>query len=181
MAKIIKAPDSISSLSGFKVFLAGSIEMGTVWDWQYQVGEALSKTDIIIFNPRRNDWDSSWVQSKDNPQFREQVEWELSALEEANIIAMYFDPNSKSPISLLELGLFARTGKLIVCCSENYWRKGNVDIVCEKYLVRQVNNLDELVDRIKKAKDDPFEFVPIQYIVSRPGEINWEGLESLRS
>ena len=29
--------------------------------------------------------------TKSNPQFREQVEWELTALEKANVIAFYFD------------------------------------------------------------------------------------------
>jgi hypothetical protein len=60
---------------------------------------------------------------------------------------MYFDPATKSPISLLELGLFAKTGKLIVCCSEGFWRKGNVDIVCKRYGVMQVENLDKLYDQ----------------------------------
>jgi hypothetical protein len=34
--------------------------------------------------------------------------------EMAHIIIMYFDPNTKSPISLLELGLNAREQKLVV-------------------------------------------------------------------
>jgi hypothetical protein len=46
---------------------------------------------------------------------------------------MYFDPNTKSPISLLELGLFAQSKKLIVCCPRGFWRKGNVDITCDRY------------------------------------------------
>ena len=76
--------------------------------------------DIVIFNPRRDDWDSSWSQNKINPKFREQVEWELAALEKTNLIAMYFEPDTKSPVSLLELGLFARSGKMIVCCPEGF-------------------------------------------------------------
>jgi hypothetical protein len=43
---------------------------------------------------------------------------ELSAMEMAHIIIMYFDPNTKSPISLLELGLNAREQKLVVLCPE---------------------------------------------------------------
>lgn len=144
--KIIKAPDTIFMIPFEKaVFLAGSIEMGKAENWQQKVERKLSKCDGVIFNPRRDDWDSSWIQSIDNPQFREQVEWELIAMESADIIAMYFDPKTKSPISLLELGLFARTKKLIVCCPEGFWRKGNVDIVCQKYKIQQVNSLDGLI------------------------------------
>ncbi len=61
---------------------------------------------------------------------------------------MYFDPNTKSPISLLELGLYAASDKLTVCCPEGFWRKGNVDIVCERYGVEQVDTIEEFAIQI---------------------------------
>jgi hypothetical protein len=146
MATIIKPPSPLQS--GFSVFLAGSIELGSAGDWQTVVEEKLSKTDIVIFNPRRDNWDASWTQNKDNPQFREQVEWELNALERADIIAMYFEPDTKSPITLLEFGLFAHTNKMVVCCPDGFWRKGNVDIVCDRHGIEQVNSLNDLVGRV---------------------------------
>lgn len=146
--KVIKAPNPIGEEYNM-VFLAGSIEMGAAVNWQEQVTAALDGKDLTILNPRRDDWDSSWVQSIENPQFREQVEWELNALDRADCIIMYFDPNTKSPISLLELGLYARSTKLIVCCPEGFWRKGNVDVVCNKYGIIQVATLDELIERLK--------------------------------
>lgn len=145
--KIIKAPEAMNYV-GHSVFLAGSIEMGAAENWQTKIENGLSNLGITILNPRRDDWDSSWVQSIDNPQFNEQVNWELNAMEKADIIAVYFDPNTKSPITLLELGLFAKTKKLIVCCPEGYWRKGNVDIVCHRNEINQVNSLDELLVEI---------------------------------
>jgi len=63
---------------------------------------------------------------------------------------MYFDKNTKSPITLLELGLFARSGKLVVCCPDGFWRKGNVAIVCERYRVQQVDSLEQLIHKVKK-------------------------------
>ena len=147
--KIIKAPNTIV-LTPFEetIFLAGSIEMGKAENWQQRIERELSKVDGVILNPRRDDWDSSWIQSIDNPQFREQVEWELCALEGSTLIAMYFDPTTKSPISLLELGLYAKSKKMIVCCPEGFWRKGNVDIVCHQYGIEQVKTLDELVENL---------------------------------
>ena len=59
---------------------------------------------------------------------------------------MYFDPNTKSPISLLELGLFAQSKKLIVCCPEGFWRKGNVDIVCDRYNIPNYDSLEKLLN-----------------------------------
>ncbi len=144
---IIKPPNPLY-VTGKSVFLAGSIEMGTAEDWQHKIQNLLGDESITIFNPRRDDWDSSWVQSIDNHKFREQVEWELSAMELADIIAMYFDPASKSPISLLEFGLFGRTGKMIVCCPDGFWRKGNVDIVCNRYGILQVPTIEDLVAAI---------------------------------
>ncbi len=144
---VVKAPEAFSLLKP-TVFLAGSIEMGKAVDWQTQLTNELSHLDITILNPRRDDWDSSWEQTIKNEQFKTQVRWELTALEQADVVVMYFDPATKSPISLLELGLFAKTGKLLVCCPEGFWRKGNVDVVCEMYGVKQVKDLSEMKYRI---------------------------------
>jgi hypothetical protein len=113
--KEIKAPNSYKIEKGKTyIFLAGSIEMGLAENWQEKTVRELSEFDVVLLNPRRDDWDSSWTQSINNPQFREQVEWELKAMEDATDIIMYFSPGTKSPITLLELGLFTRSGKLLV-------------------------------------------------------------------
>jgi hypothetical protein len=85
-------------------------------------------------------------QTIEDIQFNEQVTWELNSLEASQFIIMYFDPKTKSPISLLELGIHACSNpeKLIVLCPEGFWRKGNVDIVCKKYGVKQVKDFDEI-------------------------------------
>ncbi len=129
------------------IFLAGSIEMGTAENWQDQIVRALEEVNnLVIYNPRRDDWDSSWEQSIDNEQFNEQVTWELKHLEKATVIPIYFSPGTKAPITLLEFGLFARSDKLIVCCPEGFWRKGNVDIVCRDYDIRQVGTINGLIE-----------------------------------
>jgi hypothetical protein len=126
------------------VFLAGSIEMGVAENWQDRVGKFFHDLGYDIFNPRREEWDSSWDQKFENPQFYQQVNWELNALESADLVIMYFDPSTKSPISLLELGLFARSGKLRVVCPDGFWRKGNVEITCNYYKIPLHNNLETL-------------------------------------
>lgn len=131
------------------LFLAGSIEMGGASEWQRDVLSALDDIPLVVLNPRRANWDSSWTQSIANSEFREQVDWELDALERATRIVMYFDPTTKAPITLLELGLFATSGKLVVCCPEGYFRKGNVDIVCRRHGIPQVETLDGLVQYIR--------------------------------
>jgi len=133
-----------------KIFLAGSIEMGAAENWQVKVRNSLKDKNVMLFNPRRDDWDSTWIQSIKNQQFNEQVTWELTSLELADIILMYFDPQTKSPISLLELGIHAQSGKMIVCCPDGFWRKGNVDIVCDRYKIKNFNSLDMLIYEVQR-------------------------------
>jgi len=142
MIQVIK-PDSEDQKAIFPnrtIFLAGSIEMGSAVDWQREVEEVFDKeifkTDgCTVYNPRRINWDSSWKQSIENEQFKYQVEWELNKLYECGLILMYLDENTKSPISLLELGLYAQDTKLLVICGENFWRRGNVEVTCDFYEV----------------------------------------------
>jgi len=147
--KEIQAPSHIWGDSPW-VFLAGSIEMGTAYDWQAILVKMFEDLEGTVLNPRRDDWDSSWVQSINNPQFRDQVEWELAALEQADYIFLNFVPETKSPISLLEVGLFAQHQGLIVCCPDEFWRKGNVDIVCHRYGIRQVKDLGGFYQFLEK-------------------------------
>lgn len=135
--------------SGKSIFLAGSIDMGLAPDWQQMVIDQLDSPNLTILNPRRKDWDSSWEQRIENQQFNEQVTWELEGLERADLILMYLDPATQAPISLMELGLSAAKGTMIVCCPEGYWRKGNVDIVCKKYEIPQSNTLIELIEETR--------------------------------
>ncbi len=133
------------------MFLAGSIEMGGAAPWQDELVAALDDLAITALNPRRPDWDASWRQSIDEPQFKEQVEWELRGLEHANLVAMYFDPATRSPITLLELGLVARSGRLIVACPPGFWRRGNLEVVCARYGVPLLADLAALTAAIRAA------------------------------
>ena len=143
-ATVIKAPGALPlALPG--IFLAGSIEMGKAEDWQAQVQKLMANEEVELYNPRRDDWDSSWEQTIENDEFRKQVNWELNAMDSSQVIIMYLDPETKSPISLLELGIHAQSGKLLVCCPDGFYRKGNVDVVCAKYNIPQYDTIEELV------------------------------------
>ncbi len=150
-------PPQVITPSNVSVFLAGTIDMGNSVNWQQKfIDQANIETmldNVIVFNPRRASWDHSWTQSIDNVQFSEQVNWELDAMENADVILLFLEGNSKSPISMMELGLFADSGKLMVCCGDGFWRKGNVDIVCKRKGIEQYHTLDELSAAvIKKLK-----------------------------
>ena len=141
------------------IFLAGSIEMGLAENWQSIVEKFLQsqRSKVTVFNPRRDDWDSSWKQDINNPQFNYQVNWELDRLQQSDIIFMYLDPKTKSPISLLELGANADKN-IIMCCPDGFWRKGNVDIFCSRHEIPVYNNFGEaliaLLNKISSKEND---------------------------
>jgi Nucleoside 2-deoxyribosyltransferase like len=148
---VVFAPHRVDlSGKGKSIFLAGSIDQGEAIDWQTSITQKLSNLPVTILNPRRSDWDSSWEEDITFEPFREQVEWEQDMLQAADVIALYFAPASKAPISLLELGLFARTGKMVVACPPGYWKRGNVQIVCERLKVELVDSKDKLVQSVER-------------------------------
>jgi hypothetical protein len=149
--RVVYAPERVEIDRRTKsIFLAGSIDQGQAVDWQTAITKSLAHLPVTILNPRRNDWDSSWEEDISFEPFRTQVEWEQDMLEAADVIALYFSPESKAPISLLELGLFARSGRLIVACPPGYWKRGNVQIVCQRLNIELVNSGEQLVKSVEK-------------------------------
>ena len=136
-----------------EIFLAGSIEMGLAGDWQTEVWNQIpNESSVIVYNPRRTDWDSSWVQSISNPQFYGQVNWELDHIEKSQIVFFYFDPNTKSPISMMELGYVVANPNfyldVVVCCPVGFWRKGNIDIMCERSSITVYEDIDTAIETL---------------------------------
>lgn len=152
MNVIYPPTENLPNIGDPLVFLAGSIEMGVAEDWQQRVIDCplINKLPITILNPRRKEWDSSWPQDPNFKPFREQVEWELNGLEIADIIFFYFAPNTKSPISLMELGLALGKGKkVVVCCPKEFWRWANVKITCQSEFELTYDNFDDALLRLE--------------------------------
>jgi hypothetical protein len=154
--QLIKAPDNTRNKDFTKtwLFLAGSIEMGAAAKWQDEVYEKIKHVpDATAFNPRRDDWDSSWEQSIHNKQFCEQVHWEQFYLRRADVIFFYFAPGTQSPITLLEFGQAVelkqaslgagRSSDVIVVCPDTFWRKGNIEVMCADRNIPLYNTLDD--------------------------------------
>ena len=151
--KVVKPPHNFKT-DKFTVFLAGSIEMGKAIDWQKAVAEHCKDLDVVFFNPRRDDWDNSWKQTLDDENFVGQVEWELEHLESCDLVAMFIDGNTKSPITLIEFGLFldrVRTGekKMVLFCEDNFFRKGNMDVTSLFYEVDNAHSFEQFLDKIE--------------------------------
>lgn len=138
---ISKLPNKPNSKS---VFLAGTIDNGDSLNWQDKTIIELINlgvNDIEIYNPRREHWNPN--PSKEEMEY--QIKWEQEYLDKADFIAMVLLDDSKSPISLLELGLYAKSNKLIVFCTPNFYRWDNVRLTCEKYNIQLVESDHPLV------------------------------------
>lgn len=151
--KHVKAPSYNIASTEYTIFLGGSIEMNTAEKWQDRLALALSgwSDDLVLLNPRRDDWDSSWLQDPTSgTQFYEQVTWEFNMQDQADLIVYYFDPATKSPITLLELGSYGSSEPygVVVCCPPTFWRYGNVAMFCEKHDIVLVHSFDSLVEEI---------------------------------
>ncbi|KAN0089033.1 hypothetical protein V8E51_019293 [Hyaloscypha variabilis] len=144
----IMAPGAYEK-TGLTVFLSGSIDTPPA-TWQKTVTAALSHLDVTLLNPHREDWNETWREDASFKPWAEQVKWELDGMEAADIMAVYFGRKTEAPITLMELGLWARSGKCVVGCSENYPKKGNVKAVCERYGIECVGTVGELIDGVKR-------------------------------
>lgn len=142
------------AFSGKALFLAGSIDQGKSEMWQDKAIELLQEhfkhysEDVFIYNPRRADWDSKWSHEFTDPQLFQQMAWELDMMEEADHIIMNILPDSKSPITLLELGLHAKSDKLRVVCPKEFYRSGNVHMVCYRNNIPVYDTLEECIQSI---------------------------------
>jgi hypothetical protein len=74
---------------------------------------------------------------------------------------MYFPEHAKAPISLLELGLYAKSGRMLVAVHPNFYRRANVVHTCIEYGVPQFDSLSTVVGIIKKLllTDNPSRLV----------------------
>jgi hypothetical protein len=146
---IVYKPPTRKAVDRPSVILYGSIESDPANDWQTTLAASLSDLPVAIINPRCDAWDKTWVEDVSDARFKEQVEWEMDHAKIADVIAFYFKPGTPTPITLLELGMYADTGKAVVCCPEGFYKRGNVQMVCSRYDIELLGSLEELKSAIR--------------------------------
>lgn len=161
--KEIVAPNPVDWFDkNFKIFLAGSIELGKAENWQNELYQKFYDSefydkqnifyDVTLINPRRNSWSAEFGYTSECEEFAKQVNWELEAMENSDLIIMYLQPESMSPVSLMEFGLYCGSleSKMIVCCPDGFWRKGNIEIMCKRYSIPLYNSKEDLINAVKE-------------------------------
>lgn len=146
----IKAPKRVpTSIEKPKIFLAGSIEQGKAIEWQKDVVQSLVPYNVMVLNPRRTNWNASWKDGDKN--ITRQINWELSGINMSDAVFFYFDPNTLSPITLLEFGkCIAWDVKRFIVCPKGYWRRQNVLVTAKWHHERIYDSLDQGIDELVK-------------------------------
>lgn len=143
--KIIKPNSPIQVIDGVSIFLAGTIDNGKSINWQLEMEDILKDYNVTLLNPRRDNWNPN----SSRAEMVKQINWEMDNLDKCDVIFMNILEESLSPITLLELGLYANSGKMIVSCHEEFWRKINVDVVCDRFNIPRYDNFDDAITKLK--------------------------------
>lgn len=123
------------------IFLAGSMDLEKSVGWRKKVVNQLSKDEKYCFlDPThiKHDFLSA-------SKMEAHVLWELNALELADRILLVFLKESLSPISLVELGLYVRTKKMIVVCPKEFYKIDYITVLCKKYQTTLVHSLEQAI------------------------------------
>ena len=120
--RIFQAPEPYQIQSDeISIFLAGGISGCP--HWQKHVSEQLVDTDLVLLNPRRDNF------TTDRKEIGYQIAWEHEALRAATKILFWFPCDTICPIVLYELGAWSMTDKpLILGIHPSYERRLDVEI-----------------------------------------------------
>ena len=89
-----------------------------------------------------------------------QIEWELAALRDSDMIFWWVPKDALAPISLLEFGLFvgARKPHLLAGVEPGFYRETNVRMTCDYFNTDCYSTLDGMIwalqERLGVATDE---------------------------
>ena len=142
MTTTIIAPEDIN-VQGYKVFLAGAIDMGKAVDWQsFVIQELQGESQLVLINPRRENFTPDTLD--------EQILWELNALDTVDLIFMWFPKDAKAPISFFESGLYMTSGKLLLGAEQGFYRRRNLELTTQHHKVKLHDNLTVMIKYLKQ-------------------------------
>lgn len=148
MIKIIQAPnqnkDRYTKVPS--LFIAGGIT-GTS-DWQTELLKLLEKQEVLVYNPRRDNYKAS-----DPIVEFEQISWEYEHLGQADAVSFWFPKESLCPITLFELGLMLNHNpykRIFIGCDPSYSRIRDVKIqvFLRNQRIKIVDSIQDLSDQI---------------------------------
>jgi len=133
MIKIYQPLENYQGIEPSTLFLAGGIDRAPNWQQEAItfLNQNTSDFDLAVFNPRR----SIPFSKKDYEDRQEQVIWEFKHLRDANIILFWFPENAPCTTSLLELGYWLNSSKVVIGINPGHYK--------EKSIKTQINLLNK--------------------------------------
>jgi hypothetical protein len=141
----VEAPNKIE-VNKKSIFIAGGIT--DCPDWQKELIEKIKDLDIVVYNPRRSNFDVS-----DSSAMETQIKWEHEMLMRSDVISFWFCKEAIQPITLYELGSYSKTSKpLIIGIDKKYERRKDVEIQTklDRPDIEFSYSLEDMSDRIFK-------------------------------
>ncbi|MDG1333826.1 MAG: nucleoside 2-deoxyribosyltransferase domain-containing protein [Crocinitomicaceae bacterium] len=139
---IFRPPNDISQIPQDRasVFLAGSMATTRKNNWR-QTATRTFQAAYHFFdptNPRHN--------NLNDEEMRNHIKWELEAMKLSDIIILNFLPDSLSPISLVEIGMYISSNKLVVVCPKEFYKWRYIDTLCNEYNTPIFNQLEDVLN-----------------------------------
>lgn len=147
--KYSESPEVLGFEHSISIFLAGGIT--NCPEWQQDVRAMLQDTDLVLVNPRRENFPIH-----DPNAALEQITWEHEHLRKVDAILFWFPCETICPIVLYELGAWSMTEKpIFVGVHPEYSRRQDVEIQTSlaRPEVEVVYSLEELVWQIRSEID----------------------------
>lgn len=118
--RVITAPDEATpaDYEGYPAMLFVSGGITGAPNWQPQFIDRLRYTDLLVFNPRRPEFD---VRDPNNAVA--QIKWEADRLAAADAISFWFPAETLCPITLYELGRWTPEVVVGICDGKPIIRK----------------------------------------------------------
>jgi hypothetical protein len=131
------------------LFLAGGIS--GCEDWQDEMVGMLADTDLILLNPRRDDFPEDPTKAQEETPW--QIEWEFIHLRKSRARLFWFPSATICPITLFELGKYAaNSDPLFVGVDKQYKRKIDVEVqlsLSRPWDCRVSTSLKQLANRVR--------------------------------
>jgi len=143
--KIYRTSEDYSNrdFSNKTVFLAGSIDLKLSGNWREELALQFGD-EVCFFDPTRYNHDEL-----NDEEMKNHIQWEHETMEMVDVILINFLPKAKSPISLAELGLYARSSKLIVVCPDEFYEKHYVKSLCDRFEIPFYSSLSQGIIHLK--------------------------------
>jgi hypothetical protein len=129
------------------LFIAGGISNCPLWQKEF-IG-LLDDTDLVLLNPRRDEYDVTNISLEE-----EQIKWEFHHLGLASSYVFWFPKETLCPITLFELGAVSmglREKRIFIGTHPEYARKRDIkwQMLLRRPEIDVVESLEKLAGQVK--------------------------------